>query len=95
MGVDGGEGFGSTFSLEPADARCGVRDLALEVREAHHVIVDDADGADAGGGEIEQRGRAKAAGADDQNFRGLELLLAGAAHFRDDDVPGVTLDFIG
>jgi hypothetical protein len=45
-----------------------VDDLALQVRLVHDVEVHDAEGADTGGGQVEQRGRAQAAGTDDQDL---------------------------
>ena len=51
--------------------------------------------ADAGSREIENDGRAEAAGADDEHARGLELLLALAADLLQDEVALVALDFLG
>ena len=58
------------------------------------VVVDDADGADAGGGEIQHERRAQPAGADHQHARGLQLRLADAAHLLQQDVAGVAADFV-
>ena len=46
-----------------------VQYLALEVAEIDHVEIDEAEAADAGGGEVEGQGRAEAAGPD-QHRRG-------------------------
>ena len=70
-------------------------DLALQVRKAHRIVVDDADRADAGGGEIERDRAAEPARADDQHARRLEALLAGAADLGEHDVAGVTLNLLG
>ena len=82
--------------LELADGRGGVDDLALQVAGVDNVEVDQAEGADAGGGEIERERRAQAAGADAEDFRGLQLLLALHAHFGQDEVARVARDlFVG
>ena len=84
----------SRLRLELADAVGGVGDLALQVRQLQPVVVDDADGANAGGGEIQRERRAKPAGADHQHAGGLQLCLADAAHVLQQDVPGVAADFV-
>ena len=64
MGLDGAvrvdlaDGFGEGGDLRHADAAGGVGDLALQVGEVHHVVIDHADGADAGSGEVERQGGA-------------------------------------
>ena len=68
-------------------------DLALQVGQLHAVVVDDADGADAGRGEIQHQRAAQPAGADHQHARGLQLGLADAADLGQQDVARVTLDF--
>ena len=64
-------------------------DLPLEVGEVHHVEVHDADGADAGRGQVERQRRAEPAGADREHPRRLELPLALDADLRQQQVPGV------
>ncbi len=64
------------LDLRPAERVGRVDDLALEVRRVDDVVVDDAEAADARGGEVERRGRAEAAGADQQHLR-VEQLAAG------------------
>ena len=60
------------------------------------VEVDQAERADAGGGEIERERRAEAAGADAEDLRGLQLLLAFHADFGQDEVARVAGDlFVG
>ena len=59
-----------------------------------HVVVDHTDGADPGGGQIQDQRRAKAAGADHQHARRSQLGLADAAHLLQQDVAGVALDFV-
>ena len=67
--------------------------LSLQVRQRNGIVVDDAERADTGGGKILQNRRAEAAGADDKNARGLQLLLTRPADLRQDDVARVALDF--
>ena len=69
--------------------------LALQVRERDHVIVDDAERADARGGEIKQDRRAEAAGADHQHAGAAERGLARAAHLAQHDVASIALEFVG
>ena len=75
------------------DAPGVVRDLALQVVEAHGVVVDHADGADAGGCQIHRDGAAEPAGADQQDAGRLQLLLALAADLLQHEVALVALDF--
>ena len=53
--------------LRPADVRRAVQHLTLQIAEIDHVEIDEADAADAGGGEVEAQRRAEPAGADEQN----------------------------
>lgn len=57
---------GRDFGLP--DARGGVADLSVQIRKLDGVAVDDADGADAGAGNVLRGGAAEAAGADDEDF---------------------------
>ncbi len=66
----------------------------MEVAGLDHVEVDDAEGADAGGGEIHGEGRAEAAGTDAEHARVFQLELAGLADFGKDEVAGVAGHFI-
>ena len=54
-----------------------VDDLALQVGQRDRVVVDDPEGADAGGREIKQHGRTQPAGADHQHARALERAWPG------------------
>ena len=66
------------------------------LRFVDDVEVDQADGAYAGGGEVERERRAEASGADAEHLGGLELLLALHAHLGQDEVAGVAGDlFVG
>ncbi len=80
--------------LELADGGLGVDDLALQVGLVDDVEVDEADGADAGCGEVEGHRRAEAAGADAEHLGGLELLLAFHADLGEDEVAGVAGDLL-
>src|SRR6516225_6747577 len=80
--------------LGPADLGRAVDDLALQVRERDRVVVDDAERADPGRGEIEQRRRAQPAGPDDQHARALERLLPRPADLVQDDVAGIAFKLL-
>ena len=77
------------LGLRHADAIRGVEDLPLQVRVVDDVLVDDADRADAGRGQVQAGGRAEAARADHQHLRGEQLQLARLAHLGDQDVAAV------
>ena len=87
--------FGGAVDLEPADFRRGVDDLALQIGQRDHVVIDDAQRADTGRRQIHQRGRAEAAGADDEHGRFLQRSLAGTADLAQHDVAGVAFEFLG
>jgi hypothetical protein len=53
-----------------------MQDLALKVRGIDAVVVDDADPADAGSGQIQRRRRPEAARADQEDARLQQPLLA-------------------
>jgi hypothetical protein len=72
-----------------------VDDLALQIGQRHDVVIDHAEHADAGSGEIHQRRRAEAAGADHQHGSFLQRSLAGAADFAQHDMASVALEFVG
>ena len=71
----------------------GVNDLPLQIRQRHRVIVDDAERADAGRGEIQQYRRAEPAGADDEHARALERGLSRPADFAQHDMARIALEF--
>ena len=83
------------LGLRSSDALGVVHDLALEIVEAHPVAVDDADLADARGGQIKNERRAEPAGADHQHARGFQLLLALAADLLQHQLALVALDLFG
>lgn len=69
-------------------------DLALQVGLVDLVELGDAEGADAGRGEIEKGRAAQAARADDEDLGVLEPLLPVHADVRDDQVPAVATDLV-
>jgi hypothetical protein len=71
-----------------------VNDLSLQVRLVDDVVVDDAERANARGGEVEQRRAPESARADDEHLRVLQPLLSGHAEVRDDEVPAVAPDLV-
>ena len=82
------------FGLELADPVGGVGDLALQIRQLEPVVVDNADGAHAGSGEVQHKRRAKPTGAHHQHAGCLQLCLADAAYVLQQDVPRVAADFV-
>src|SRR5688572_7528294 len=70
-----------------------VQHLALQVRERNLVVIDDAERADAGGGEIEERRRTDPARADHKHARGPELRLALPADVAKHDMARVAIEF--
>ena len=72
-----------------------VDDLALEVRVVDDVRVDDAERAHSGRREVERRGRAEPAGADQEHTRVEQLLLPFLTDLRDQDVPRVAGALLG
>ena len=67
MGIEPLDRRRGALDLGPADVGRGMDHLPLQVRQRHRVVVDHAQRADAGGGEIEQHRRAEPAGADHQD----------------------------
>ena len=71
-----------------------VDDLALEICVIHNVEVNNAERAHAGCAEIKRERRAKASGADAENFRGFDLELALHADLGHDEVARVAQDLV-
>jgi len=92
--VDGGDGFGRRFDLRHADVAGAVNDLTLQVRQVHHIIIDDADRADAGGRQIHRGRRSQTARADDQHSRGEQLLLSAYADLLQNQMPRISLQLV-
>ena len=72
-----------------------MRDLPLQVRLVDDVRVDDAERADAGGGEVERGGRAEASCADQQDAGVEQLQLPLLADLGDQDVARVAGALLG
>jgi hypothetical protein len=68
-----------------------VDDLALQVAEVDDIEVDETDGPDPGGGEIEGGRAAEATRADKQRLAREQLRLTGRADLRDEQVATVAL----
>ena len=89
VGIERGQSRLAGHGLAAADIGAGEQQLALEVRQIDAVVIEEPQGADAGGRQVQARRRAQAPGADDQHPRGLELLLAGAADLRQQQVAAI------
>ena len=86
--------FGGGIELLAADVFGAVDHLALQVGVIDHVEIDQADAADAGGGEVEAQGRAEAAGADQADVGVLQLELPFHADFGHDQVAAIAQDLV-
>ena len=82
----------STFGLPIPAVSCRI--CLCRLLASTSSPVDDAEGADAGGGEIHGGRRPEAAGADAHHPRGLEPPLPVDADVGQDDVPGVAGQFL-
>ena len=80
--------------LVGVDVGGAVDDLALQVGGVDHVVVDQADGADPCGGEVERQRRPEPAGAHQQHLGGLEPLLSLHPDVGDDQVAAVARDLV-
>ena len=83
------------LDLRLADPLGVVDHLALQVGQVDLVVVDDAERADAGRGEVQGGRRAEPAGADQQHLRLEQLLLALEPDLRDQQVARVALTLLG
>ena len=89
VGVERLERLLRRVGLPVAEPLGRVRDLALQIRGVDAIVVDDADPADAGGGEIEAGGAAEASGADQEDARLEQLQLTLDADFGNQEVAAV------
>ena len=87
--------LGGAVDLAPSDIGRGVDDLALQIGQRDHIVIDHAERADTGGRKIHQDRRAETAGADHQHGRLLQRGLAGAADFAQHDMAGIAFEFVG
>ena len=92
--VDLGDGVACALRLRPADVVLAVDDLALQIGLLDSIELDDAQGADTGRSQIQQRRGTQSAGADHQHPGILEPQLRLGAEVRDDQVPAVAGDLI-
>ena len=95
VGVEQRERLLGRVDLAVADAVHVVEDLALQVRLVDDVHVDDADGADAGGGQVQRGRRAEAAGAEQQHLGVEQLQLALLADLGQEQVALVAVALLG
>ena len=95
MRIEAADRGGRALDLGLADLGRAVDHLALQVRQRDRVVVDDAERADTGRGQIEQRRRAQPAGADHQHARALERGLSGPADLAQHDVAGIAFKLLG
>ena len=77
------------LDLRLAELGGRMKHLALEVRLVDGVVVDDAEPSDSGRRQVERRGRAQSAGADEQHLRVEQPLLAAHADLGDQQVAAV------
>ena len=85
----------SAIDLRRADVGRGVNYLPLQVRERDHVVVDNTESTDPGGGKIEQNRSAEPTGADHQYARAAECGLPGPANIGQYDVARVAFELFG
>ncbi len=93
-GIQRGEFFFGGIELLTAHVAGGVQDLALQIAGIDHIEIDQPQRANAGRGQVERQRRAQSARAHAQDARGLQLLLALHAHFRQDQVARVARELV-
>ncbi|MNY02417.1 hypothetical protein D3C86_1349890 [compost metagenome] len=94
MGIERGQMLSACLDLGPLGVGGGEDDLTLQVGQGDPVMVDQAQGPDPGGGQIEGGGRPNPAQADDQHPCALQRLLAGAADLGQHQLTGIAVDFL-
>src|SRR5262249_27325255 len=67
--------------------------LALQIREGHLVVVNNAKGSDTRRRKVKENRGAQASGTDYQHTRALERSLTRPADFAQDDMASVTFEF--
>ncbi len=88
-GIQRGELLLGRIEFLAAHVARGVQDLPLQVAGIDDVEIYQSQRANAGCRQVERQRRAQSACPHAQNPRGLQLLLALDAHFRQDEVPRV------
>lgn len=92
VGIEPFQGMAGRIDLA-LPYRCrGMDDLALQIGKIDHVVIDDADGTDAGRCQIEDSRCTQSAGTDDQHLAGQELFLSFATE--EDDIPGIPFQLL-
>jgi hypothetical protein len=92
--VQGGECGARGFDFRRADGIGAVENLPLQVGEVDLVRIGDGELADAAGGEIERRGAAEAAGANDECVRRAQPFLPFDPYFVEQDVATVAEELL-
>jgi hypothetical protein len=87
FGGDGRHGFRRGSCLAAAHIRDPVDVLAVQIAQLHRVVVDDADRADARGGDGRDHGAAETARPDDEHACGREAALRLFTESGEDDLP--------
>jgi hypothetical protein len=93
-GIQGRERGLGGLDLGRTDAAGAVEDLALQVGEVYFVRVDERELADAARGQVERRGAAQAARADDERVRIAQPLLPLDPDFGEQDVAAVAEELL-
>jgi len=93
--VDVFESLGGGGDFVFAYAADAEEDLALEVGGGDDVDVSEADGADAGGGEVEADGATETACADAEDLGVEEFFLSFHADLGEDEMAFVAVDLLG
>ena len=93
--VDRGDRLLGGVDLGDADPVRRMDHLALQVREIDLVVVDDADRADPGGGQVERGGRTEPPGPQQEYLGVQQLLLALGTHLGEEQVARVPLTLLG
>jgi hypothetical protein len=91
QGVELGDGVARGFDLGRTHVLHTMDDLPLQVAQVHRVIINYAQGAHSGGGQVQQCRGTQPAGAYDEDFGILKPALAQGTNFRNDEMPGVPL----
>ena len=89
VGIDLQDAVARALGLGATDIALAVDDLTLQVALVHGVELDDAERADARGGEVEKGGAPEPSRPDAQHPGILQPLLAGHADVGDDEVAAV------
>ena len=92
--VDRRQSLAARLHFRHADCGRGVQDLPLQVREIDDIAIDQTDGADSGGSEIESGRRAEPPGTDEQDLRLVQLYLALATYVAENNLTAISLNLL-